>query len=226
MAKSADAFRTISEVSDWLDTPAHVLRFWESRFTQVKPIKRAGGRRYYRPNDMLLLGGLKKLLHEDGLSIKEAQQVLRDQGVKEVSGLSRPIEGEAAEKSDAASVKSAMDRVTARGTAPAPKPDILADVPAAANSPKLVQQDLFAAPEPKPEPEAPAATEAPAPDAVSPTAPEPTPVVAEDLGRIPRLRAALQARTKADAEALRPLYERLRKLRAQMDAPLARNNEK
>ena len=63
MAKSADAFRTISEVADWLEVPAHVLRFWESKFSQVKPVKRAGGRRYYRPADMRLLAGIKILLH-------------------------------------------------------------------------------------------------------------------------------------------------------------------
>lgn len=87
MSKSADAFRTISEVAEWLDTPAHVLRFWESKFTQVKPVKRAGGRRYYRPADMRLLGGIKKLLHEDGMTIKGAQKVLREHGIKHVSSL-------------------------------------------------------------------------------------------------------------------------------------------
>lgn len=92
MPKSKDAFRTISEVADWLDTPAHVLRFWESKFTQVKPVKRAGGRRYYRPADMLLLGGIKKLLHDDGLTIKGAQKLLREHGVKHVSALSQPLE--------------------------------------------------------------------------------------------------------------------------------------
>lgn len=88
MAKSPDAFRTISEVSEWLDTPAHVLRFWESRFTQVKPVKRAGGRRYYRPADMLLLGGIKHLLHGEGVTIRGVQKILREQGIKHVSGLS------------------------------------------------------------------------------------------------------------------------------------------
>ena len=95
MTKSPDAFRTISEVAEWLGTPAHVLRFWESKFSQVKPVKRAGGRRYYRPNDMLLLGGLKKVLHEDGLTIKGAQQLLREKGVKHVAGLSAPLGDEA-----------------------------------------------------------------------------------------------------------------------------------
>jgi DNA-binding transcriptional MerR regulator len=92
MAKSADAFRTISEVADWLETPAHVLRFWESKFSQVKPVKRAGGRRYYRPADMELLGGIKKLLHDDGMTIKGVQKVLREQGVKHVTALSPPLE--------------------------------------------------------------------------------------------------------------------------------------
>ncbi|MDE0589738.1 MerR family transcriptional regulator [Halocynthiibacter sp. C4] len=92
MAKSRDAFRTISEVADWLDTPAHVLRFWESRFTQVKPVKRAGGRRYYRPADMELLGGIKRLLHDDGMTIKGVQKLLREEGIKHVAGLSQPID--------------------------------------------------------------------------------------------------------------------------------------
>lgn len=96
MAKSADAFRTISEVADWLETPAHVLRFWESKFSQVKPVKRAGGRRYYRPADMKLLGGIKKLLHDDGMTIKGVQKVLREQGVKHVAELSQPL-GDAAD---------------------------------------------------------------------------------------------------------------------------------
>jgi DNA-binding transcriptional MerR regulator len=87
MAKAKDAFRTISEVAEWLDTPTHVLRFWESKFNQIKPVKGAGGRRYYRPADMDLLGGIKQLLHEDGLTIKGTQKLLREKGVKHVSAL-------------------------------------------------------------------------------------------------------------------------------------------
>lgn len=94
MGKSPKAFRTISEVADWLETQAHVLRFWESKFSQVKPVKRAGGRRYYRPSDMLLLGGIKKLLHDDGMTIKGAQKLLREQGIKHVSDLSQPLDDE------------------------------------------------------------------------------------------------------------------------------------
>jgi DNA-binding transcriptional MerR regulator len=92
MAKSPDAFRTISEVADWLGVQAHVLRFWESKFAQVKPIKRAGGRRYYRPADMLLLGGIKKLLHDDGLTIKGTQKLLREKGVAFVADQSQPLD--------------------------------------------------------------------------------------------------------------------------------------
>ncbi|MGL4310858.1 MAG: MerR family transcriptional regulator [Paracoccaceae bacterium] len=87
MSKAPEAFRTISEVAEFLDTPAHVLRFWESRFTQIKPVKRAGGRRYYRPADVALLGGIKKLLHDDGITIRGVQKLLREQGVHHVAGL-------------------------------------------------------------------------------------------------------------------------------------------
>ena len=88
MKKSPDAFRTISEVAEWLDTPAYVLRFWESRFSQIKPIKRAGVRRYYRPYDMLLLGGIKQLLHVDKRSIDDVKKILKDQGAEFVTNLS------------------------------------------------------------------------------------------------------------------------------------------
>ncbi|XXK29779.1 MerR family transcriptional regulator [Rhodobacteraceae bacterium nBUS_24] len=92
MGKSAEAFRTISEVAEWLGIPTHVLRFWESKFTQIKPVKRGGGRRYYRPSDMLLIGGIRKLLHEDGMTIKGAQKILREKGIKHVSGLSPSLD--------------------------------------------------------------------------------------------------------------------------------------
>ena len=92
MSKSADAFRTISEVAEWLDLPTHVLRFWESKFSQIKPVKRAGGRRYYRPRDMQLIGGLKKLLHDDGMTIRGAQKLLKENGVQHVIDLSPPLE--------------------------------------------------------------------------------------------------------------------------------------
>jgi DNA-binding transcriptional MerR regulator len=86
--KAPDAFRTISEVSEWLDTPTYVLRFWESRFPQIKPVKRAGGRRYYRPEDMALLGGIKKLLHFEGHTIKGVQNLIKEKGAKHVADMS------------------------------------------------------------------------------------------------------------------------------------------
>lgn len=87
MDKSPEAFRTISEVSEALETPAHVLRFWESRFPQIRPVKRAGGRRYYRPSDIALLSGIKRLLHDEGMTIRGVQKILREQGIRHVSGL-------------------------------------------------------------------------------------------------------------------------------------------
>ena len=78
--KSPEAFRTISEVAGELDVPQHVLRFWESKFSQVKPLKRGGGRRYYRPEDVDLLRGIRHLLYVDGYTIKGAQKLLRQGG--------------------------------------------------------------------------------------------------------------------------------------------------
>lgn len=112
MSKASDAFRTISEVADWLETPAHVLRFWESRFSQVKPVKRAGGRRYYRPDDMLLLGGIKRLLHQDGMAIKGVQKLLREKGVAHVASLSlHSLEGDSSAVIEAKPVVEEADEV-------------------------------------------------------------------------------------------------------------------
>ena len=83
MEKSVDAFRTISEVADDLQLPQHVLRFWETRFPQIRPLKRAGGRRYYRPNDVFLLGSIRKLLYDQGYTIKGVQRLLKDKGGRE-----------------------------------------------------------------------------------------------------------------------------------------------
>lgn len=95
MDKAPDAFRTISEVGDLLETPAHVLRFWETRFPQVKPVKRAGGRRYYRPADVALLMGIKRLLHDEGMTIRGVQKILREQGIRHVAGLPEDMGDEA-----------------------------------------------------------------------------------------------------------------------------------
>jgi DNA-binding transcriptional MerR regulator len=89
--KSPDAFRTISEVAAELAVPQHVLRFWESKFPQVKPMKRGGGRRYYRPQDLNLLRGIRHLLYGDGFTIRGVQKVLREQGVRFVVDCGRGI---------------------------------------------------------------------------------------------------------------------------------------
>ncbi|HEY7665852.1 MAG TPA: MerR family transcriptional regulator [Xanthobacteraceae bacterium] len=87
MEKAPDAFRTISEVAQELDVPQHVLRFWESRFREIKPMKRGGGRRYYRPNDLDLLRGIRHLLYSEGYTIRGVQRLLREQGPRFVQSV-------------------------------------------------------------------------------------------------------------------------------------------
>jgi DNA-binding transcriptional MerR regulator len=82
--KSPDAFRTISEAAEELDLPQHVLRFWETRFNTIRPLKRGGGRRYYRPEDVMLLRGIRHLLYDQGFTIKGVQKILKDQGPRYV----------------------------------------------------------------------------------------------------------------------------------------------
>ena len=87
MDKAPDAFRTISEVADDLQIPQHVLRFWETRFAQIKPMKRSGGRRYYRPDDVDLLRGIRRLLYGEGYTIRGVQRILKEHGIKAVQAL-------------------------------------------------------------------------------------------------------------------------------------------
>ncbi|WAC58485.1 MerR family transcriptional regulator [Brevundimonas sp. SL130] len=86
MAKSADAFRTISEAAEEVGAPQHVLRFWETKFTFVTPVKRAGGRRFYRPQDITVLKAVRRLLHDDGLTIRGVQRLYKEQGLKKLVG--------------------------------------------------------------------------------------------------------------------------------------------
>ena len=90
MDKAPDAFRTISEVADELDIPQHVLRFWESRFREIKPMKRGGGRRYYRPDDIALLRGIRHLLYGEGYTIRGVQRILREHSIKFVQAVWQP----------------------------------------------------------------------------------------------------------------------------------------
>ena len=89
-AKGPQAFRTISEAADELGVPQHVLRFWETRFSFIRPMKRAGGRRFYRPQDIGVLAGVRALLHRDGMSIKAVQALYKDEGVKRIVAAAEP----------------------------------------------------------------------------------------------------------------------------------------
>ena len=119
MSKSADAFRTISEVADVLDVQKHVLRFWEVKFPQIRPMKRGGGRRYYRPEDMVLLRGIQHLLHAEGYTIKGVQKILREQGVEQVKihGLAATAIAESK-----AAAKSGASKSASSAKPPAPSP--------------------------------------------------------------------------------------------------------
>ena len=89
--KSPQAFRTISEASEILSLPSHVLRFWESKFKQIKPLKRAGGRRFYRPNDILFIFGIKKLLHVDGLTISGVKRLIKENGINHIIKIGKAL---------------------------------------------------------------------------------------------------------------------------------------
>jgi DNA-binding transcriptional MerR regulator len=108
--KSAEAFRTISEVAQELEVPQHVLRFWESRFPQVKPLKRAGGRRYYRPDDVVLLRRIRQCLYDQGYTIKGVQKLLREGLLKGDAAPPPPTTPAAALPAAAARVKDASSR--------------------------------------------------------------------------------------------------------------------
>jgi DNA-binding transcriptional MerR regulator len=101
MEKSPEAYRTIREVADSLDLPQHVLRFWETRFPQIRPLKRAGGRRYYRPDDIERLRLIKRLLYDEGYTIKGVQKLFKEQGVQALSTVALPLR-EPSLESDAA----------------------------------------------------------------------------------------------------------------------------
>ena len=218
MAKSADAFRTISEVAEWLDTPAHVLRFWESKFSQVKPVKRAGGRRYDRPQDMMLLGGIKKLLHDDGMTIKSVQKLLRQEGVKHVAAFSADpsISGSYSllsddlspepetETSRVVSFKSASSAVAAPDTETAPAAE---ETPLPFPSFLSGDKSMPAAPQ-DPEPDAASQDDAPAATEETP----PTPMITIDIMSMLSKMSLEDVRAR-EAE-LRPLMD---KIRAELD---------
>lgn len=209
MTKAAEAFRTISEVADALGIPAHVLRFWESKFPQVKPVKRAGGRRYYRPTDVTLLAGIKTLLHDQGMSIRGVQKILREQGAKQLSELAAatpvalPISAPTRGKPAIAAAKAAP-------ATPSPVQPGEASVPPAENAaiPEMLADAtpmLFDALPPNPK----VTTLRQRPAATAPAAPAPLPWAE-------RLRAT--GSQLSDPAPLAALYARLVDLRARIAA--------
>jgi DNA-binding transcriptional MerR regulator len=126
MAKASQAFRTISEVADDLGVPKHVLRFWEMKFPQIRPMKRGGGRRYYRPEDVELLRGIQVLLHSEGFTIRGVQKILRERGSDQVkasgeggslvAGLGASRETPAPRKRARAPIRTARNKATANAT--------------------------------------------------------------------------------------------------------------
>jgi DNA-binding transcriptional MerR regulator len=128
--KAPDAFRTISEVAEELNVPQHVLRFWESRFREIKPLKRGGGRRYYRPDDIGLLRGIHHLLYGEGYTIRGVQRILRDQGVRFVQtvwqpGAPRPAQPAEADSDDDAAVETVSESAVERPIGPRLAPSII-----------------------------------------------------------------------------------------------------
>lgn len=225
MSKSPNAFRTISEVADWLGIQAHVLRFWESKFTQVKPIKRAGGRRYYRPADMQLLGGIKKLLHEDGLTIKGVQKILREEGMNHVAAMSVPLD----DADTDVDVKAAPEPLAPKAepaeavvlpfeppkeVAPkAPKPATAEEPQAAtkieeetAEAPVSQDMPLAGKPEATPEPESDAPTPEPSAEPEAAPAVEEEPVEAPVVAETPPVEK-LEAAPEPEPEAAKTAIE-------------------
>ncbi|MEY8834081.1 MerR family transcriptional regulator [Phaeobacter italicus] len=229
MSKSPDAFRTISEVAEWLGIQAHVLRFWESKFTQIKPVKRAGGRRYYRPADVDLLGSIKVLLHDQGMAIKDVQALLREHGAAHVASLADPDAPSAAQGNAAASdvepienasadpVQGDVIEATVEATfepveppaAPAPTPPAPAAPPGAWAEPAS-PAPATAAPTPAPAPQAmPPAAEAPqaapTPVQADPAQPVQTqPVQTQPVQTQPQMQAQPQVQPTVQPSAAPP----------------------
>ena len=134
MDKSPDAYRTISEVAEDLDLPQHVLRFWETRFSQIKPMKRGGGRRYYRPDDVELVRGIRHLLYSAGYTIKGVQRILKDQGAKHVqvigqTGNLAPLPTGAVSSATARSDEDAVSfSISSSMPEPRPVPEVETDI--------------------------------------------------------------------------------------------------
>lgn len=216
--KSPDAFRTISEVSSDLDVPQHVLRFWEGKFAQIKPLKRGGGRRYYRPEDVDLLRGIQHLLYGDGYTIKGVQKLLRENGVKYVVAAGRREQPSAKAKAEAP-----IPAETPAPAAPpltAPGAETPQAMPAATPQPTA---SLGGAPHfapvasPAPSPEAPPEPELPLTGPLTQPAPEPVAVAPEPETVVAKIDEDAESRR---IEAAAKLLARLKALRRDFDTRL------
>lgn len=216
MDKSPEAFRTISEVAEALETPAHVLRFWESRFPQIRPVKRAGGRRYYRPSDVALLAGIKRLLHEEGLTIRGVQKILREQGIRHVSGLAEETspEEEALEAAMPGRLDADPEETSPEEAADATAAALAAALDEAPEDETPEDEGLDAWPEPLWNPAqalarefaaanaAKTAAEAPMPEPAPDPLPEPEPV--KDVAAAPEPEPAVATLAEAEPAAATP----------------------
>jgi DNA-binding transcriptional MerR regulator len=183
--KAPDAFRTISEVAEDLDLPQHVLRFWESRFPQIKPMKRGGGRRYYRPEDIDLLRGIRHLLYGEGYTIRGVQRILKEQGLRTVQsvGQGRPVALPEPVPEDAAT-----DEAEAQNSVPTFLPPIFSSSgprgaePADSEADAALEIDVAASGAPPP----------PAPVATALAGPTIAGLAADDLDRLKTVLSRLQ----------------------------------
>ncbi len=200
--KSPDAFRTISEVAAELDLPQHVLRFWETRFTQIKPLKRGGGRRYYRPDDVDLLAGIRKLLYGEGYTIKGVQRLLKENGIHWVMDVGRGIESGAPGTSQQDDDDGMDDGAYIEDEAPAP---VMPMTRAAQTAVRVPEQPPHAS-----QGELPAQAPPRAPTIVPADEPLPRDVLADDarvephrssFNLIERLRGETRGEVRGDADA-------------------------
>ena len=150
--KTTRAFRTISEAGEELELQPHVLRFWESKFSQIKPIKRGGGRRFYRPEDIEFIRGIKKLLHDEKHPIKDVQKLIKKKGSARIVELGRSLEKAARDKSLTETDLLPKRIVPADATMTAPAPTSRFKPKAAIRAPMPVPQPVVAPPLPSPPP--------------------------------------------------------------------------
>ncbi len=216
LEKSRDAFRTISEVAEEMDLPQHVLRFWETRFSQIKPMKRGGGRRYYRSDDVDLLMGIRHLLYDEGYTIKGVQRILKEQGIKYVQTIWQ----------DADPVEIELEAPVIAEPAPEPQPRIVVEAEPARVQPngqgsgapqvmreaseKTAEADPVDEIHSEPEPDVPAAPKtADQPEAVVAEQIAPEQVVAEPAQSKPKPSAVSAPRPTAAGRAKEPVLSRV-----------------